>query len=127
MPISKTPAAKAERMLAQMYSKLSTAHRFLAMSYEEPERKEELRSLAESYFDSAEALGRNALDADAVHCARWSSQVVLKMLDDAMATVCRQHLADEYLLYETIVAGLTTCIYKEMQKRLEGKEQRRNA
>lgn len=127
MPISKNAAARAERMLAQMYSKLSTAHRFLAISYEEPEREAELEALAESYFDTAEELGRNALNADAVHCVRWSSQTVLEMLDAAMVTVCQQHTTGEYLLYETIVAGLTTCIYKEMQERLERKELRSNA
>lgn len=127
MPISKNTPARAERMLAAMYSKLSTAHRFLAMSCEEPDRQAELESLAESYFDSAEEIGRNALNADAVSCARWSTQTILEMLKDAISSVHKRCDTDEYLLYETIVAGVTTYIYKEMQERLERKEQRRNA
>lgn len=81
------PKAKAERQLALMYAKLSSAHRCLAIAQEDDSQWSKMHDLAEDYFDEAEALGREALEVNDMYVSRMTKREVIELLEKAITSI----------------------------------------
>lgn len=81
------PKAKAERQLARMYAKLSSAHRCLAIAQEDDSQWSKMHDLAEGYFDEAEALGREALEVNDFYAARMTKRDVIELIEKAITQI----------------------------------------
>lgn len=79
--------AKAERQLALMYAKLSSAHRCLAIAQENDSQWSQMQAQAEHYFDEAEALGREALGASDLYVARMTRRDVIELIEKAITQI----------------------------------------
>ena len=81
------PKAKAERQLALMHAKLSSAHRCLAIAQEDDSQWAQMQAQAERYFDEAEALGREALEVNDFYVARMTKRDVIEVLEKCIAKI----------------------------------------
>lgn len=81
------PKAKAERQLALMYAKLSSAHRCLAIAQEDDSQWSKMQNLAESYFDEAEVLGREALEVNDFYVTRMTKCDVIELIEKAITQI----------------------------------------
>ena len=79
--------AKAERQLALMYAKLSSAHRCLAIAQEDDSQWSKMHDMAERYFDEAEAIGREALGASDLYVARMTKRDVIELIEKAITQI----------------------------------------
>lgn len=79
--------AKAERQLALMYAKLSSAHRCLAIAQEDDSQWSKMHDMAEQYFDEAEAIGREALGVSDFYVARMTKRDVIELIEKAITQI----------------------------------------
>ena len=84
------PKARAERQLALMYAKLSSAHRCLAIAQEDESQWSRMHDLAEGYFDEAEALGREALGGCDLYVPRLTMRNVIDVIDAAITQIAKR-------------------------------------
>lgn len=79
--------AKAERQLALMHAKLSSAHRCLAIAQEDDSQWSKMQDMAEHYFDEAEAIGRESLGASDLYVARMTKRDVIELIEKAITQI----------------------------------------
>lgn len=79
--------AKAERQLALMYAKLSSAHRCLAIAQEDDSQWSKMHDMAEDYFDEAEILGREAMEGCDLYVPRLTMHDVIDVIDTAITQI----------------------------------------